>query len=60
MTNAASNNSPQSQGSAFQWWMISNLGVGAGFSALVALLADIGSYGVGAYGNRSRVPGYGR
>ena len=38
MTNAATGNDPQSKGSAFQWWMISNLGVGAGFTAFVALL----------------------
>ena len=31
-------NSQQAKGPAFQWWMISNLGVGAGFSAFVALL----------------------
>ncbi len=28
----------ETKGGAFQWWMISNLGVGAGFSAFVALL----------------------
>jgi len=31
-------NDQQTKGPAFQWWMISNLGVGAGFSAFVALL----------------------
>ena len=31
-------NGQPAKGSAFQWWMISNLGVGAGFSAFVALL----------------------
>ncbi|KPK05600.1 MAG: hypothetical protein AMJ56_15695 [Anaerolineae bacterium SG8_19] len=37
MTNGSSNGQ-QAKGPAFQWWMISNLGVGAGFSAFVALL----------------------
>ena len=36
MANASSEQ--ETKGSAFQWWMISNLGVGAGFSAFVALL----------------------
>jgi predicted MFS family arabinose efflux permease len=38
MTNLTTNNGSESKGPAFQWWMISNLGVGAGFSAFVALL----------------------
>ena len=37
MTNGSTTNQ-QAKGPAFQWWMISNLGVGAGFSAFVALL----------------------
>jgi predicted MFS family arabinose efflux permease len=37
MTNGSTNDQ-QTKGAAFQWWMISNLGVGAGFSAFVALL----------------------
>jgi predicted MFS family arabinose efflux permease len=35
---AETNTDKQTKGSAFQWWMVSNLGVGAGFSAFVALL----------------------
>jgi hypothetical protein len=30
------------------------------FWLLLAFLVDLGSYGGGAYGNRDRVPGYGR
>ena len=29
---------PQEKGSAFEWWMIANIAIGAGFSAFVALL----------------------
>ena len=45
--------------------MLLSAGTGFGGLALAAmlddrLLADIGSYTGGTYGNRSRIPGYGR
>ncbi len=38
MANTNANDAPSAQGPAFEWWMISNLSMGAGFSAFVALL----------------------
>ena len=37
MTNGSTTNQ-QAKGPAFQWWMISNLAFGAGFSAFISLL----------------------
>ena len=42
-------NGQQATGPAFQWWMVSNLAMGAGFSAFVALL--IPPFVTGATGN---------
>jgi hypothetical protein len=38
MTNQANANDEKEKGSAFQWWMVSNLAFGAGFSAFISLL----------------------
>jgi len=38
MTMTNDNSVEQAKGPAFEWWMISNLAMGAGFSAFVALL----------------------
>jgi MFS family permease len=38
MANASTNDTQSAKGPAFEWWMISNLAIGAGFSAFVALL----------------------
>jgi predicted MFS family arabinose efflux permease len=49
MTTTNDNSGQQAKGPAFEWWMISNLAVGAGFSAFVALL--IPPFVTGATGN---------
>ena len=38
MAESSMNNGPLEKGPAFEWWMIANLAIGAGFSAFVALL----------------------
>jgi len=38
MTNQANANGEKEKGSAFQWWMVSNIAFGAGFSAFISLL----------------------
>ena len=38
MADARPNNGPLEKGPAFEWWMIANIAMGAGFSAFVALL----------------------
>ena len=38
MSNQANANGEKEKGSAFQWWMVSNIAFGAGFSAFISLL----------------------
>jgi predicted MFS family arabinose efflux permease len=38
MSNQAHANGEKEKGSAFQWWMVSNIAFGAGFSAFISLL----------------------
>jgi predicted MFS family arabinose efflux permease len=38
MSNQANANDEKEKGSAFQWWMVSNIAFGAGFSAFISLL----------------------
>ena len=38
MAKTSNNHAPLEKGPAFEWWMIANIAIGAGFSAFVALL----------------------
>jgi len=38
MANTNTNDTQSAQGPAFEWWMVSNIAFGAGFSAFVSLL----------------------